>query len=324
MSYEIDESDKKILFELDRNARIAETSLARLIHKSKEAVRYRVKKMTEEKIILGFTTWIDPTKLGFQAMKIYLNLSNIPEKKKEFIEYVKKDKRLFWLGIAEGAWNAGLTYFVKSNSEFYEIKNDLFSKFRGLFLGSSIGSLVGVYIHEKTFLVKSSTTWLNIFTQNSQKSIQLDELSKNILKILFKDSRKNLSDIAYETKSSVDKVRLRMKMMENEGIIKRYTISIDNTKLDYEFYKTFIYFKNIDKNIIERIMNYCKNEPHIIHLIKQISPWDLELEIMAKNFVEYNKILSNLTKEFSGQIQKVDTAIMYEDYVFPSKELIFE
>ena len=129
MLINLDKADKRILFELDKNARIPETKLAKIIGKSKESVRYRINKLQNEGIITDFTIWIDPTKLGFNSVKIYLNLANKPENKKAFIDYVKSDKRLMWLGIADGAWNAGLTYFVKSNQEFFELKNELFSKF---------------------------------------------------------------------------------------------------------------------------------------------------------------------------------------------------
>jgi len=140
MAYKLDKIDKRILFELDRNARIPETRLAKLVGRSKESVRYRINKLVQDEIILGFTTWIDPTKLGYQSAKIYLNLANIPQQKKKFVEYVKKDKRLFWLGIAEGSWNSGITFFVKTNQEFFELKNQLFSKFRDLIIDNRTGS----------------------------------------------------------------------------------------------------------------------------------------------------------------------------------------
>src|SRR3989338_5766141 len=108
MSYKIDKIDRRILYELDKNARIPETRLAKLVGRSKESVRYRINKLEKDKVILGFTTWIDPSKLGYVSSKIYLNLANKPEQKKRFIEDMKKERRLFWLGIAEGAWNVGL------------------------------------------------------------------------------------------------------------------------------------------------------------------------------------------------------------------------
>jgi Lrp/AsnC family transcriptional regulator for asnA, asnC and gidA len=322
MAYNLDNIDKRILFELDRNARIPDTKLAKIVRKSKESVRYRIKKLIEEKIILGFTTWIDPTKLGYQTVKLYLNLANIPSKKKELIDYVKKDKRLFWLGIGEGAWNAGLTFFIKSNQEFFELKNNLFSKFKDLIIDTKIASLVGVFYKDRTFLYDSETTWNSIFEKT--ENINLDKISIGILERLFNNSRENIASIADKTHTTIDKVRIRMKRMEEQKIIARYTISIDYKKLGYEFYKTFLYFKNLNDDDLKKLINYIENKPNIIHLIKQISPWDIELETMCLSYEEYNRIMSNLTEEFSGIIKKVETAIIGEDYVFPSKRMIFE
>ncbi len=121
----LDKRDLEILFELDKNARIAETQLAKKIGRSKESVRYRIKQLEKNGIIKRYTIWIDPARLGYHSAKIYLSLANHPEKKREFIDEVRKDKRLFWVGVAEGAWNAGLTFFVKSNEEFFNLKNAL-------------------------------------------------------------------------------------------------------------------------------------------------------------------------------------------------------
>jgi hypothetical protein len=74
----------------------------------------------------------------------------------------------------------------------------------------------------------------------------------------------------------------------------------------------------------KRFREYCRIHPKIVHLIRQISPWDIELEIVCENYLDYNKIISNLTKEFSTVISKVETAIMSEDYVFPANQMVFE
>jgi len=322
MVYTLDAVDKRILFELDKNARIPETKLAKIVRKSKESVRYRIKKLEEDKIILGYTTLIDPVKLGFQTAKIYLQLANIPEKKKAFIEYVKKDKRLFWLGIAQGAWNAGLTFFVKNNNEFFELKNKLFSKFNDLILESKTASVVSVHIHDKNFFYDTDTKFISML--DKQENVEIDEISIKILKSLFKNSRENISTIAYNLDTTVDIVRNRLKKLEENGIIVKYGVTLDYNKLGYEFYKTFLYFKDLDDEDLNKLIKYCENSPKIIHLIKQISPWDIELEIMCENYKEYNEIISKLTSEFAKIINKTETAIIGEDYVFPAKNMVFE
>ena len=322
MVYKLDNIDKRILFELDRNSRIPETKLAKLLRKSKESVRYRIKKLKDEKIIRGFTTWIDLTKLGFQCVKIYLKLSNIPSKKKEFIEFVKKDGRLFWLGIAEGAWNAGLTFFVRDNREFFELKNEIFSRFNDLIIDSHTANLVGVYVRDKTFLYNSQSSWTNLFEKIEHN--QLDEISIKILKELYENSRTNIVSIAEKYKTSVDIVRNGMKKLEENKIIARYTISLDYKKIGYEFYKSFLYLNNVNEKEFEKLMNYCKNNPNVVFFVKQISPWDVELEIMCESYSRYNEIIGGITEKFSHIITNVETAIMSEDYIFPSKKLIFE
>ena len=97
MLKKLDKIDCRILFELDKNARIADTKLAKLVLKSKESVRYRINRLQEQGIIQGFTTWIDPTKLGFISAKIYLNLANKPDKKKSLLILLKKIKDYFGL-----------------------------------------------------------------------------------------------------------------------------------------------------------------------------------------------------------------------------------
>ena len=316
MKGKIDIIDKKILYELDKNARIPDTQLAKKIRKSKESVRYRIQKLKEKGIIKGFSIWIDPTKLGYITAKIYISLSNKPRRKKEFVDYAKKDKRLLWLGIAEGAWNAGLTYFVKNNEEFFELKNELFSKFNDLILSSSTGVLVDINSCDKNFLQDGQNHWKTM--ADEIKHYDLEEIEKHILKELFKNSRINVIHIAHKYNSTVDIVRRRIKKLEEKKIIFRYTISIDYSRIGYDFYKTFLYFRNLTKQDEARLRNFCLNQKNIVHLIRQISPWDIELEILCEGHAEYNEIISQVTDKFSPIIEKVDAAIMGQDYVFPS------
>ena len=63
MAIKLDYYDKKILFELDKNARVTTSSLAKKIRKSKQFVDYRIKKLEQGKIILGYTSVIDYSKI---------------------------------------------------------------------------------------------------------------------------------------------------------------------------------------------------------------------------------------------------------------------
>ena len=90
MAYKLDLVNKKILYELDKNARISDSQLAKKVNRSREAVRNRIKKLQDDGIILNFITSINPSKVGCMFFKMYFQLANIPEEREKFYEYFKQ------------------------------------------------------------------------------------------------------------------------------------------------------------------------------------------------------------------------------------------
>ncbi len=318
----LDQVDKRIIFELEKNARITDVKLAKLVGKSKDAVRYRIKKLVEEKIITGYKTWIDFAKLGYQTCTFYLNLLNLPTKKEKLIQEIKSDKKVYWLGLAEGAWNIGVSYFVKSNEEIFSIKHNLISRYGEIILDLNVTNLVSVSVHEKNFLIEEKTS-LTTFTEKVENR-DLDKIDMAILKELYWEANKNVVDIAGNINTTIDIVRHRMKNFEQEKIIIRYSACIDYHKLGYEFYKSFVYLKKVDSSVLARIETHIKNSDIMINLVRQIASWDLEIVSFARNFAEYDQTIGDFTKEFAENVKKIETATMGEDIIFPCKRFLLE
>src|ERR1700734_2855943 len=63
-SVELDESDRRLIEALDRNARTSSADLARLIGLSPQSTSDRVRRLEDLGVIAGFTVRLDPTMLG--------------------------------------------------------------------------------------------------------------------------------------------------------------------------------------------------------------------------------------------------------------------
>jgi Lrp/AsnC family leucine-responsive transcriptional regulator len=61
---ELDESDRRLIEALDRNARTSTADLARLIGLSPQSTSDRIKRLEDLGVIAGFTVRLDPTMLG--------------------------------------------------------------------------------------------------------------------------------------------------------------------------------------------------------------------------------------------------------------------
>ena len=73
----IDEIDYKILTQLGKNARQTSLEVSQNINETERIVRYRIKRLELQKIILGYRVFIDTTLLGLKYYKIFLQLKDI-------------------------------------------------------------------------------------------------------------------------------------------------------------------------------------------------------------------------------------------------------
>ena len=67
------------------------------------------------------------------------------------------------------------------------------------------------------------------------KQIKIDDIDKDILNNLLENSRLSYRQIAKKIKKSAATVMNRIKRLETDNIIKKYTVNIDYEKIGYDF-----------------------------------------------------------------------------------------
>ena len=72
----LDETDRRILGELTRDARQSVTALAATVHISRAHAYERIRRLHEQGVILRYTAVIDPARAGLEA-SAYVTLSLI-------------------------------------------------------------------------------------------------------------------------------------------------------------------------------------------------------------------------------------------------------
>jgi|SRR5208283_1621096 len=316
MKEKLDKIDMRLLYELDWDARQPETALAKKIGRSRETVRYRITQLEKRGIISGYATWMNVSKLGYQAYKIYLKIGGSEKEREGFFDELKKRTDLFWLGTADGAWDVGLTFFAKDNREFFEKKNELFSRYSRIILQKFTGITVVAYAYPQKIFYPEPKDYYYMFGRIEEN--KLDEIDRKILSALLHDSKMKLVKLAGEAGTTVDIARGRMKKLEDKGIIVNYTAVINYQKLGLEFYKAFLYFDSFSEDDEKRLFEIAKQDPNIMHVVTVIAPWDIELEIMVEDYQKFNSIMRRLKSEFPS-VRNIETATMWGDFVFPAK-----
>ncbi|MBU5315285.1 Lrp/AsnC ligand binding domain-containing protein [Clostridium bornimense] len=135
----------------------------------------------------------------------------------------------------------------------------------------------------------------------------LDELDLQILDILIKDSRTPFLEIARKCHVSGGTIHVRMKKMEDMGIIKGTKLMIDNSKLGYDV--TCFMGIYLDKAAsYPNVLDALNNIKEIVELHYTTGEYSIFMKVICKNISDLQDLLLNKIQTIEG-IQRTDTLI---------------
>jgi len=286
----LDNIDLKMLTELDNNSKVPITKLAKKLRISREVAKYRINRLVTLGIIKRFTTMINPAKFNLIIYKIYLKLQSLSaEKEKELFDYLKKSKKVFWLAKTNGAFDLIAGLYVKNVMEFNNFLLEFTGEFGKQILSRHFSNSVYSTPFKKKYLVKQDN--LEVFWGGVPEEIAIDDLMKDILKVMAEDSRIPIAKICEDLHTTPKTVISKIRYMEKNKIILGYRIILNLEKLNKENYKALIYFRNASPENEHKFHEFCKHNPSITYYIKTIGEWDAEIDIEIDNYREFNKLL---------------------------------
>lgn len=128
--YELDDTDKKILKELSKNARINIVNLAEKTKLSRDIINYRLKKLTKEKIIVQYRCYLNLQNLGVNHYKIIFRTKNLNEPfEKEIKYYVTQHKKATQFLKLIGSWDLEIEFETENEDELYKILTEIRKRF---------------------------------------------------------------------------------------------------------------------------------------------------------------------------------------------------
>ncbi|HLC32071.1 MAG TPA: Lrp/AsnC family transcriptional regulator [Candidatus Nanoarchaeia archaeon] len=114
----IDELDLNILKILSNNSRERIIDIAEKVNVHFDVVRYRVKKLLEHKIILGFYARTNKHRFGLNTYVLLIKLKN---KMSQYqFEKLKERKNIYYVKTVSGKWSLIINCYCKDNTDLVE------------------------------------------------------------------------------------------------------------------------------------------------------------------------------------------------------------
>jgi Lrp/AsnC family transcriptional regulator for asnA, asnC and gidA len=137
----------------------------------------------------------------------------------------------------------------------------------------------------------------------------LDEIDTRILELLEEDARRSFTEMAEKLKVSESSIRKRVSALQKEGVIKRFTIKVDNAKLGLN--TVAIVGIDVDSDKMLEIAQELCDFKEVKCVATSSGDHMIMLEVWAKNGKELNKLIAEEIGRIEG-VRQICPALILE------------
>ena len=281
--------DKRILFELSKDARVSMSKIGRNIRLSKEVVRYRVERLINSGVIKRIVPIINNFALNIEIFRLLINLHNLKEgSRKEIVDELNKEPSISVRILIESRYDLDILMYVSTPGEFYDFYEKLLKKYGSLILNKDLSIISRQwYLHHK-YLIDENTP----ITIGEKKIVNISKNSHKILNILRRDARTPVLDIANELNVSSSSVIYSIKQMKRLNIIAGYKLTLDLGLLGYNKCKVGISLSDLAHK--EDIIHYLTKQKSVCKITEFIGDMDFDFELVFKTISELDTFVQDL------------------------------
>jgi len=123
---------------------------------------------------------------------------------------------------------------------------------------------------------------------------ELDEIDRKILQLLQNDARLSTKQLALQLHRSLTPIHVRVRRLQEEGYIKRYTVILDPKKIGLQLIAyTQVQLKEHSQNALLAFQHEVVKLSEVMECHHMTGAFDFLLRIAIRDMNEYNYLLMN-------------------------------
>ena len=148
---------------------------------------------------------------------------------------------------------------------------------------------------------------------------QLDEIDKKILDFLVENTRTPFTEIANQMGISAGTVHVRVKKMEDAGIILGSSLVINYKKLNYNF-TTYVGILLSKSNKTQEVLKILEGIPNVTELSVTSGKYNIFCKIRAKDTDDAKRIIYQIND--IEEVMRTESMISIEEYFSDKNRVI--
>jgi len=145
------------------------------------------------------------------------------------------------------------------------------------------------------------------------KEIDIDDLDRRILSTLMRNAKKPYTEIAKELYVSGGTIHVRMRKLEEAGIVKGYNLVVDHTKLGYDI-SAFLGIYLDKSSLYDQVAKELENIPEVVAAHYTTGLYSIFAKIVCRDTDHLRQVLHDKVQKIVG-IQRTETFISLEESI---------
>lgn len=145
------------------------------------------------------------------------------------------------------------------------------------------------------------------------KGTEIDDLDRKILSILMHNAKKPYTDIAKQLFVSGGTIHVRMKKLEDAGIVKGYNLAVDPSKLGYDI-SAFLGIYLDKSSLYEDVAKELAKIPEVVAAHYTTGLYSIFATIVCRDTKHLRDVLHDKVQKING-IQRTETFISLQESI---------
>ena len=321
----LDALDRRILAHLIVNSNRPIVALAAHLEIKPETLRYRIERLKRRKVLKRFITYIDTSLLGYTNLLVFFRVHGKDAKKlKHLFNNLVNNNHITYVAETIGKWDGICELTVKSFNEAIEIMEGMKDKL-------ALNSLeYEIHLERKMYTMRARifeeayeySKPLEINRYPSNQVINIDEKDFQILSILSTKGDITLKELAETIGMSINTVKNRIERLESLGIIRGYSVTIDEATLGFNRVTLLLKLLEVPKTRISEFLEEILSQKNILNITECFGVYGLIIDIYAEDFRTIVALLKKLNRKYSDVFSFYDLILVVEELkreYFPSQ-----
>jgi len=143
-----------------------------------------------------------------------------------------------------------------------------------------------------------------------KKEKVLDEIDRNILRILQNDARTSYREIQDKLGISIGTIHNRITKLKKTGVIEGYTLRLNNEKLGYKL--TFLIRINVDGKFTEEILSDISKKPEVCSVFHTTGEQSAALICRFKESAQVHDFIRELNAK--DYVKRTNSNMILKEY----------